>query len=61
MAFVHDHLAVFGHHVLHLALSNQTLYDCYIEASGFCGLSASNLADFLAAKAEEERANRSRH
>jgi hypothetical protein len=35
-------------------LSDQTLYDCYIEASGFCGLSASNLADFLAAKAEEE-------
>lgn len=35
MAFVHDYLAVFGHDVFHLALSNQTLDDCYIKSPGF--------------------------
>ena len=55
MAFVDDHLAVFGHDILHLSLSNQTLYDCYIESSGLRGLSTSDLADILGAKTEEQR------
>ncbi len=55
MAFVHDHLAVFGHYVLNLTLSNQALYDRYIESSVTSGLSASNLADVLGAKPEEQR------
>ena len=55
MAFVHDYLAVFGHYVLHLALSNQALYDCYIESSVLRGLSTPNLTDVLGAKPEEQR------
>ncbi len=47
MAFVHDHLAVFGHYVLDVALSSQTLYDCYIESSSSRGLPTPNLTDVL--------------
>src|SRR5256885_17268143 len=52
MAFVNNHLAVFGYYVFHFALSNQALNDCYVESSGFCGLSTPNLTDVLGAKPE---------
>src|SRR5438552_2025306 len=55
MAFVHDHLAVFSYYVFHFALSNQALNDCYVESSGFCGLSTPNLTDVLGAKPEAQR------
>ena len=55
MAFVDDHLAVFSHDVLHLALSNQTLNDCYIESPGLRVLPTSHLTDILDGETEEQR------
>src|SRR5688572_26074278 len=55
MAFVHDHLAVFGHDVLHLALSNQTLDDCHIKSPGLSVLPTPYLTNVLGCECEEQR------
>src|SRR5204863_2551026 len=55
MALVHDHVPVFCHYVFHLALSNQALYDGYIQSASLLCLPAANLADIIGAKPEEHR------
>src|SRR6266550_1962259 len=47
MAFIHDHLTVFGDNIFNLALSNQALDHCYIESSCSRGLSAPDLTNVL--------------
>ncbi len=55
MAFVYDHLAVFGHDVLHFAFSNQTLDDCYIKSPGLSVLPTPYLTNVFSEECEKQR------
>src|ERR1700686_5287271 len=55
VAFIHDHLTIFGNQVFYLGLSDQALNDCYVYAPSSRSLASADLTDVLGAQPKEQR------